>query len=346
MERRSLRDISWLVDEPTYREDPALSYSIISRYSKTGFGGLSTLYEKVESPSLALGSIIDCFITDGDKAFQDNYYISDIPSMEPAVEPIVKEVFKRFGNAYTNINDIPDNEIAPIISEYQYQPRWKPETRCKVIREKGQQYYQTMFMAGNKTIVPQDTYNKVFACVRALKDSPQTKLYFQEDNPFDNIERCYQLKFKDEIDGVPYRCMADELVVLHEAKTVIPVDLKTSSKMEYDFYKSFIDWNYSIQARLYWLLIRRAMDRDPYFHDFRLADYRFIVVNTVGEPNPLVWEFDKTKERGDLKIGEHILRDPLNIGGELFHYLQDSPKVPDGITINGVNNIREWLERQ
>lgn len=344
-DRKSLRDISWLVDEPTYRADPALSYSTLSSYLRLGFSGLDKLFERVESPSLSFGSMVDTLITEGDKAFSENYYVSDILSLEPAIEPIVKEVFNQFRNSYTNIGDIPDAQLMPIISQCGYQPRFKPETRCRLVREKGQQYYQTMFMAGDKTIVPQDTYNRVFACVRALKDSPQTKMYFQEDNPFENIERCYQLKFKGNLKEIPYRCMADLLVVLHDAKTVIPVDLKTSSKMEYDFYKSFIEWNYQIQARLYWKLIRKAMDKDEYFRDFRLADYRFVVVNTVNEPNPLVWEFDKTQAEGDLEIGKTVLRDPLSIGNELWHYLQDNPKVPDGITINGVNNIREWLER-
>jgi hypothetical protein len=48
-----------------------------------------------------------------------------------------------------------------------------------------------MFMAGDKTIVSQDMYNKVFACVRALKDSPQTKQYFKVNDPFEDIERFY-----------------------------------------------------------------------------------------------------------------------------------------------------------
>ena len=35
-----------------------------------------------------------------------------------------------------------------------------------------------------------------------------------------------------------------------------------------------------IQARIYWRLIRQLMDKDEYFKDFTLKDFRFIVVNT------------------------------------------------------------------
>lgn len=341
---KSLKDISWQVDEPTYRQDPALSQSILARYEREGFENLDKLFEHVETPSLSFGSMVDCLITDSEKAFNEQYMVADIPSMEPSVEPIVKEVYNQFHNSYTNINDIPDAQLMPIISQYGYQQRWKPETRCKVIREKGQYYYQTMFMAGDRTIVTQDTYNKVFACVRALKDSPQTHDYFCEDNPFDNVERFYQLKFKDTLDGVDYRGMLDLVIVDHTRKIVVPCDLKTSSSREYAFYKSFIKWQYQLQARLYWKLLRRAMDRDEYFKDFKLVDFRFIVVNNIDNPSPLVWLFDKCQAEGNLTIGNTLMRDPLIVGKELSHYLQEKPIVPDGIKVQGTNNLSKWIE--
>lgn len=350
MERKSLKDISWQVDEPTYRQDPALSYSNLSNYETLGFEGLDKLFDHIETPSLTIGSCVDCLITDGEKAFREQYMVSDIPSMEPSVEPIVKEIYRQFNNQYTNINDIPESQLMPIIAQYGYQVRWKPETRCKVIREKGAQYYQTMFMANGKTIITQNTYNKVFACVRALKDSPQTHDYFCEDNPFDSIERCYQLKFKQELDTFgskaihTYRCMMDLAVINHDKKVVIPCDLKTSSPKEYNFYQNFVKYHYQIQARLYWRLLRKTMDKDDYFKDFKLADYRFIVVNTTDVPNPLVWEFDRTQTIGDIAIGNTVLKDPEKIGSELYYYLENKPLVPNGIKIKGTNSITEWLE--
>ena len=342
--KKSLYDISWQVDEPTYRQDPALSQSALTKYEREGFENLSKLFEHIETPSLTFGSMVDCLITDGDRAFQEQYMVSDIPKLEPSVEPIVKEIYNIYHDSYTNINDIPDSCVAPIISQYGYQPKWKPETRCKVIREKGAQYYQTMFMAMGKKIVTQDVYNRVFACVRALKDSPQTHNYFCEDDPFDNVERYYQLKFKETFNGVPYRGMADLLIVNHDKKKITPCDLKTSSHREYDFYKSFITWGYQCQARLYWRLIRAAMDKDDYYKDFTLEDFRFIVVNNIDNPYPLVWLFDKTQTLGDITLGKVTMRDPETIGKELYKYLQENPPVPNNIKVNGVNNISEWIQ--
>ena len=129
------------------------------------------------------------------------------------------------------------------------------------------------------------------------------------------------------------------IIVDYEDKKIIPVDLKTSGHHEWDFQESFCQWDYMIQARLYWLLLRLNLDKDPYFKDFTLENYRFIVVNK-DTLTPLVWEFPLTKVSGTLiddKGNEY--RDPLEIGTELRSYLDNKPQVPNGIDMIGVNTI-------
>lgn len=346
--RKSLADISWQVTEPEYRQDPALSYSTLAKYEREGFEHLDTLFERVESPSLLFGSCVDTLLTDGEKAFADQYYISDIPKVKASAEPVVKQLYEEFHNSYTNINDIPDSDMMPVISQngYMANTNWGTAAKCKSIRTEGAAYYQTMFMAGNKIIVPQDMYNRIFACVRALKDSVQTKPYFKDNDPFDDVERFYQLKFKGSLGEVDYRCMADLIIVNHKEKYIIPCDLKTSSHREYNFPESFLQWRYDIQARLYWRLIRQAMDNDDYFKDFTLKEYRFIVVNNIDNPVPLIWNFRQTMASGDIQVGYKKLRDPEKIGEELSAYLKDTPKVPRGIELTAPNNIEKWFENK
>ena len=153
------------------------------------------------------------------------------------------------------------------------------------------------------------------------------------------------MKFKGEFNGVKYRNMADLCIVCHKEKWVKPVDLKTSSHTEWDFYKSFVDWRYDIQARLYWAIIRQNMDKDEYFKDFELLDYDFIVVNRKTLV-PLVWTCPFTKAVGTLKFGKNDqieMRSPFMIGEELSSYLTSRPKVPMGISETGSNDLREYL---
>ena len=85
------------------------------------------------------------------------------------------------------------------------------------------------------------------------------------------------------------------------------------------------------------------MDRDPYFKDFKLADYRFIVANRR-TLTPLVWLFDKTQCEGNiLTNGGLVLRPPHVIGKELRAYLDNRPLVPNGINLTKPNKIDDWL---
>ena len=134
--------------------------------------------------------------------------------------------------------------------------------------------------------------------------------------------------------------MMDLIVVDYEKKKIWPIDLKTSlSCTEWDFEQNFKKWHYYIQSRLYWRNLRYNLDKDDYFKDFSLEDYRFIIVNPK-TLTPLVWEFPLTKVSGTLIDDEgNEIRDPFEIGEELQAYLDCKPPVPNGINQNGLNII-------
>lgn len=345
---KSLYDISWQVSEEEYRADPALSYSTIARYEREGFNNLDKLFDKIETPSLTFGSAVDSIITGGQEEFYERFMVADFPSIPDSIIKIVKSLYNQYAGTYRSLLNIPDNSIIRETESQNYQMNWKPETRAKVIKEKGSDYYNLLFVAGDRCIIDTQTYQDVCNAVRALKESEPTKFYFAENNPFEpDIERFYQLKFKACLEGIEYRCMADVIIVNHKEKWVKPVDLKTSSHTEWDFYKSFADWRYDIQARLYWAIIRQNMDKDDYFKDFGLLSYDFIVVNRK-TLTPLVWTFPGTQATGTLKFGKNHqieMRSPFEIGKELSLYLSSRPKVPMGIYKYDVNNINEWLNK-
>lgn len=345
---KSIKELAWDVTESEYRKDPALSYSTLSRFEREGFNNIEHLFDKTETPSLTFGSAVDSIITGGQEEFDSRFMVAEFPATPDSIIKIVKDVFREFNSTHRCLSDVPDVEIIGRASAYNYQPNWKPETRAKVIKEKGFEYYNLLYLAGNKTILDTNTYQDICNAVDALRNSETTKFYFAPNNPFEpDIERFYQLKFKACLEGIDYRCMADCLLVDTKNKFIVPIDLKTSSHTEWDFYKSFVDWFYHIQARLYWRIIRDNLDRDEYFKDFILVDYKFIVVNRK-TLTPLVWDCPFTTVRGTLTFGKNnqiIMRDPCEIGKELSYYLSSRPKVPRGINLTGSNNLSTWLNK-
>lgn len=345
MERKSLRDISWQVTEPEYRADPALSYSTLARYEREGFNNLDKLFDSIESPSLVFGSAVDTLITGSEKEFNQKFMVAQLenPPSDTLVT-ITKKLFDTWKDKYTDIKDIPDNVLITTIQDISWNNHWSPTTRVKKIKEGCAAYYKLLYLSEGKTILNSYVYQDVLNTVDKLKSADSTRFYFEQDNIFDNnIERLYQLKFKATFNNVDYRCMSDLLVVIHDKKLVVPVDLKTSYKPEWDFYKSFVEWRYDIQGRLYWRIIRYNMDQDPYFKDFKLADYRFIVANRK-TLTPLVWLFEGTQKIGDIVTKDNvILRDPFTIGEELNNYLVNKPVVPNGINLVKPNKLEDWI---
>lgn len=348
---KDLFDISWKVDEPTYREDSALSYSTLSRFEKNGFNSLPTLFDKIESPSLTFGSAVDALITGGQEEFDSKFIVVQFPPISDTLESIVKDIFTEFHITHPDLNDVPDIEIIGRAANYNYQNNWKPETRAKVIKEKCSEYYRMLYLAGDRTILSDDIYQQVDACVRTLRSAEATKWFFEDNSVFDDsVKRYYQLKFKTNFGGnIYYRCMMDLVVVDYKQKKIYPVDLKTSSHKEWDFPKSFIQWNYQIQARLYYRILKDILSRDDYFKDFEVEPYRFIVINKE-TLTPLVWKFPQTKEYGDIvyttnKDEKIILKEPFDLGAELNKYLLETPIVPLEINEVGDNDLESGILR-
>lgn len=345
MEKKSLRDISWQVTEPEYRADPALSYSTLSRYEREGFNNLDKLFERIESPSLTFGSAVDTLLTSSEKEFNEQFFVAQLDNpLSDTLITITKKLFDTWKDEHTNIKDISDDKLIETISDISWNNHWQDKTRAKKIKEDCAAYYKLLYLSEGKTILNTYIYQDVINTVDRLRSADSTRFYFEQDNIFDdNIERLYQLKFKATFNNVDYRCMSDLLVVIHDKKLVVPVDLKTSYKPEWDFYKSFVEWRYDIQGRLYWRIIRYNMDQDPYFKDFKLADYRFIVANRK-TLTPLVWLFEGTQKIGEIVTKDNvILRDPFTIGEELNGYLINKPSVPNGIELIKPNRLEDWL---
>ena len=349
---KSLYDISWKVDEPTYRADPALSYSTLARYEREGFNNLDKLFDRIETPSLVFGSCVDTLITGNEEEFNQSFMVAELDNnISDTLVTIVKRLFETFKDKYSSLKDIPNDDIISCIEDIQWNNHWLPKTRANKIKEDCAGYYGLLYIANDRTIISTKTYNEVLKAVDALKTSDSTKFYFEPNNMFDDdIQRFYQLKFKANLNGIDYRCMFDELVIFHDTKKIQPLDLKTSCKKldrEWDFPTHYIEWNYQLQNRLYVRILQDVISKDEYFKDFKILPYKDIII-FKGSDTPLVWDIPFTFEKGALYFGKNKqieMKDPEDIGKELSSNLTSRPKVPMGISETGPNDLREWLNK-
>lgn len=242
-QRKSLRDISWQISEPEYRADIALSQSTLSKYERGGgFNSLPTLFDKVSSPSLTFGSVVDMLLLGTKKEFEERFSVIEMPELSDSLREIADHLFEDYKTI--KFADIPDSVLSEYGLKHAYYAAPKYEKyRVKMIRENCEKYFVTRQLTQNKEIISQQDYEDAMKCADMLKTKAGFSQYFNP-NPFGDYEVLFQLKFKGEHDGVPYRSMMDIVVVDHKNKIIYPVDLKTSSHNEWEFFKSFVEWRY------------------------------------------------------------------------------------------------------
>ena len=128
------------------------------------------------------------------------------------------------------------------------------------------------------------------------------------------------------------------IIVNHAQKVIIPVDLKTTSMPEYDFHRKFVENRYDIQSRLYYRILTDLISKDDYFKDFKVLDFRFLVVNKESLM-PMLFTDEECSHVGDYEFkfpSGYVknFRDPINIGLELKHYLDVNAQYPDELDIS------------
>lgn len=308
---KDFKELSWQVDEPTYRQFSAISYSALSRFKSEGLEHIDGLYDKLSTPSLTFGSLVDTLVTEGKEIFDTKYAVFDLnPKPSDTIQAIVTDLYKEYGdntnnieNHFEHLEDIPEILISDVaINNNYFVGASYNKTRSKKVIDQGSQFYEYLKLAKDRKIISREDYNDAFNCYNTLITNPITKDFFTSTK---DKKIYFQLKFKENINFGPYnniaiKCMPDLLIVDYTNKTIQPVDLKTSSRPEYLFVESFYKYNYYIQAGLYTaILIDTIKNSDTEYKDFKVLPYKFMVINRK-TLNPMIWDFTPNLNNGNI----------------------------------------------
>jgi len=281
--KKSLKDISWNVSEEIYRADNALSYSKLAQFHRNGPRALIS-NEKIDTPSLRFGSLVDCVLT-APEEFADRFYVADIDKFSDTIRKIVERIYLEHEEWTDQICEINEDTLIGILNEENYQSNWRDRTRIDKIIDLGQDYYTVLKYSTGKIVISPQEFSEASQCVMTLKTHPFSYQIFECN---EDEEIFYQLKFKTKIDGIPFRFMMDICKVNHKNRTILPIDLKTSGKSSELFEKSFLDWCYWIQGGSYSAGLNKIISEDDYFKDFEIRPFQFLVINK-NDLCPLIW---------------------------------------------------------
>lgn len=280
------------ISEEEYRKLPLPSYSFFSDVQKleeiapgtghTIIGNVANSNNNDED-GIIFGSIVDQILTDG-KADDDNIIIvKKKPSgkMKDMIRTLklIKEFLSEPEDLFhfSNISD-----IINIANEFSYFPKKSDELRLDGFRNY-EEYVNHFFKDenDNKIITTEYQYksaNRVATMM--LNEFPiLSGTYFSEEK----LQILKQVKIIAEINGVYVKCMLDMILINHESKIVVPLDIKTGAARTDEFEASgYYGWNYYIQSSLY----RRALiyyieNFVPELSEYEIKPFSFIFADRI-----------------------------------------------------------------
>lgn len=353
--RKSILDLAWNVPEEIYRNDPSYHHSLLSDFRNKGIHFVNEILspeDKKPSKSLVFGSLFDAMLTDPDKLniFENVGSASDVIRLTATEKKVADYILSTRDSTFLmDLMDEPDIIVNYFLECGAY-ANLKPETILDGHGYKVIEYLRNVTKSTpEKLQITEEDWVDALECKAAIMSSPM-RHYF-EALPFDgDVERVFQmkLKFQDPRSGIIYRIMLDSVYVDHDAKTIQPNDVKTTSSYEDEFYNSFLKWNYDIQARLYWRGLYMTIKDDPYFKDFTVLPFQFLVVSRHSK-TPMIWRYDDCVKSGELVYKRRngsvvVLDDPFDLGMKLQRAADRATPIPEGISVMAPNSIEHWIE--
>jgi hypothetical protein len=253
-------------------------------------------YEKSTENHFVFGSLVDDMLL-APKTIDDKYYkmratdISDTLKLVAlhiydAVKAdhstkIRSEWYPLFDHSYVDF-------ILKACLAYDYQPRWGDSTKVKNIPNSCGDYFAALIDSDGKTVISEEEYNKATLCVAALKSDKYTSKYLKKSIGTTSVYTHVILEFK--VNNVECKGELDKIYIDHTAKTIQPIDYKTTGKpingFPYDFWK----YRYDFQAAFYKEgLLQDVKIKKLQTEGYTLLDFQYIVVESDLKNNPMIF---------------------------------------------------------
>lgn len=191
-------------------------------------------------------------------------------------------------------------------------PSWREDTRSETLKKDNYlPYLNSLKEAQGKQILSEDESNIINGIIMSLTTHPYIKDYFSPIN--NNVDIIMQLPIyftfswqeetideegidlTDELPEHEEDCKAllDIVIIDHVAKTIQPIDLKTSEGEPYWFLGKLKQFEYQIQAAYYTSALMEWIknEKRPSLFDYTILPFKFIVESTTPalQGNPLVF---------------------------------------------------------
>ena len=207
-----------------------------------------------------------------------------------------------------------------------------------------QHYIKFLKNKGDRIILKRQEAITVRHMAKLLTKSPHCGWLFDRENIKEGITILYQLPVFFTCQDVKCKGLLDIVVIDHNNKTIQPIDLKTTGKSVHAFRKSFITFNYYLQAAFYSRGLEIWKNNFEGLGDisqYKMLNFKFLVQEKACYNKPMFFNTSDNdlkigKLGGYLKAGEQYIKGYIELLDELkWHRKEDYWEMPkDAVASN------------
>lgn len=328
----------------SYREMRGLNQSSLKKILVSPQEYLKAVNKQEEEATpehFLFGTVVDIMLTGTKDEFDEKFVkIPDETKCSEAVKAIIDIVA---GVVFqTETIDCPlesyREDILDACNYNNYQGNWKDDTRIDKIIKEGTEYFDLLKSIAGKTPITESEYAKAVNAVMALKADKYTQMYTRKQKDveyWDKFIICFGYE-GEEIKGE-----LDRVVINHKAKTITPIDFKTTGKSILGFNYDFWQFRYDFQAAVYTYGLQCHTDVINLLgQGYTLNNFLYIVVEKSLIHNPMIFEV----HRAITKIGWEGGK--LNNGRNLDGFIQAVQRYQFATKNDAWNYSQEYYENE
>jgi len=244
-----------------YFRNPALNQSLIKIANKGAKAFLQAknkmidekddaLYFEEDSDSFIVGKGVDCIITQGQEAFEAQYFIAEDLESKPSdkIMSIVKTIFDAVlaeGTPFTAFEE-QEAKILEAAETHSYYPRWGSAAKIKKICAEGKAYWQLLIDSKGLPIL---SFTEAEKIRKTAADILSSYVFQNALSKADVV--IYQLPLYAKYGTYETKALLDMVTINFEYEKITIYDFKTMMGKVYDFPKSVRRFRYDIQMAWY-----------------------------------------------------------------------------------------------
>jgi hypothetical protein len=265
------------------------------------------MYYEEPKDYFIIGSAVDCLLTQGLDAFENEYYIATCLSKPTDKQiSIIRQALdiaqRGWQVEYEDIpaplapeTPIPFNEwlenqesdyfyslIIEACNSHEYQMKWGSDARYKAVMANNDEYVNDLILSQGKQIITPEEHDTITMCFNSLKSNDDISEYLKNDS-YVNDEHLH-IFFQCPIFFLSYEVkmkgLIDMLVINTFNRTITAYDFKTIRGELFEFPGSVFTYGYDIQAAWYNCGLRSLVNTDKHYFERIIEQGTFDVVGS------------------------------------------------------------------